>query len=153
MGGGGISFWYYSPYGPLSSPPLINNTIIAGNTNFASGPSDVEGNGFDSSSGHNLIGYDPLGIFSSGTGNIRGTSSAIDPHLAALDFYGGKTRTMALLSNSLAIDSGDNAFVDDEEIDRDQRGEYYLRVVDWDLDTDAVVDIGAFELAISELYT
>ena len=133
----------------------IVNTIIAGNTDLSNNPKDVdfyESYALDSS--HDLIGYDPSGFFSWGTANIRGTSSAIDARLAPLDFYGGKTRTQALLFDSLAIDAGDNDFVDnDDGLAADQRGLPRKRIVDWDDNSTATVDIGAFELALGELYS
>jgi hypothetical protein len=71
--------------------------------------------------------------------------------LAPLGYYGGPTKMHALLYDSLAIDAGDNDFVDDFELAYDQRGSD--RIVDRDLDLDARVDIGAFELALTELFS
>jgi hypothetical protein len=152
-GGGVYNFLYSSYEGPFSAPPKINNTIIAGNSD-GSNSNDIAGGSFDSSSSHNLIGYDPNGLVASGNGNIRGTSSAIDPHLAPLDFYGGKTKTHALLSDSDAIDAGDNDFVDNsDDLAADVRGLPYKRIVDWYDDLDPTVDIGAVELALGEIYS
>jgi hypothetical protein len=50
-----------------------------------------------------------------------------------------------------AIDHGSNAVATAYDLDEDQRGSE--RVVDWDGDFDARVDIGAFELAFAELFS
>jgi hypothetical protein len=134
-----------------SGSVTVTNTIIAGNHMSDDSDSDVFGD--FGTSGHNLIGFDPNDLFGAGDGNIRGTTSAIDAGLAPLAYYGGKTKTHALLSSSMAVDAGDNDFVSAGEHVFDQRGKYYDRIVDWDLDDDFVVDIGSFELAIGELYT
>lgn len=129
----------------------ITNTIIAGNAAQYPGSKDVMWVGTNPISSHNLIGYDPDGVFSSGTYNIRGTTSVLDPRLSALDFHGGTTKTYALLSDSLAIDAGDNDVLDDLDLMYDQRGISYDRKVDSGV-ADRI-DIGAFELALGELYT
>jgi hypothetical protein len=97
-----------------------------------------------------LIGFDPTGLMPSGNGNLRGTSSTLDARLAPLDFYGGPTRTQALYFDSPAIDAGDNGFADEFGLICDQRGDGYDRQVDWGIDDR--VDIGAFEIAIGEIY-
>jgi hypothetical protein len=72
--------------------------------------------------------------------------------LASLGDYGGPTKTHALLSNSAAIDAGDNAVALAYLLDQDQRG--LDRIVDWDEDEfEARVDIGAVELAFDEVYS
>ena len=90
--------------------------------------------GVFSSRGGNLIGIADTshGFENQVNGDWVGTpSNAIDPKLAALSFNGGVTKTIALLSGSLAIDNGtaENAPL------IDQRG--YRR--------DTKPDIGAFE--------
>jgi hypothetical protein len=70
----------------------------------------------------------------------------IPPSICRSDF--------ALIATSLAIDAGSNEKVIDalgSPLLTDQRGG--ARFVDWDLDLDVRVDIGAVELAISELYS
>jgi hypothetical protein len=56
-----------------------------------------------------------------------------------------------LLEDSDAIDAGDDDFVDLLGQLYDQRGLGYDRIVDWGLGDH--VDIGAFELAIDEVYS
>jgi hypothetical protein len=137
------------------------NTIVA--QNF-SGPT---GSQVDADLGRSTT--TPAGSFSLGTssynlvgavGNSGITSSnnniilaGADAGLMALDDYGGKTRTHALLSTSQAIDAGDNAKATAIGLLYDQRGNGYERIVDWDGDTDIRVDIGAFELALGEYYS
>ena len=95
---------------------------------------------FLSSSTNNLIKHDPNNYFT-GTGNITGVS---DAGLAALDYYGGRTRTHALELGSPAIDHGSDLSA--ASLATDQRG--FQRVID---DAGTVdggggsVDIGAFE--------
>jgi hypothetical protein len=70
-----------------------------------------------------------------GNGNLIGTSaSPINPKLRTLDNYGGPTRTIALLSDSPAIDKGLNP----DGLTVDQRG-FASRTVN------GTADIGAFE--------
>jgi hypothetical protein len=134
----------------------LDNTIIANNRRVNNSQSDIlllDDAIFDSASSHNLIGYDPNELFPSGNGNIIGVSSAINPRLAPLDNYGGPTKTHALLYDSPAINAGDDDVYDEHELLfllTDQRGAGYDRL-DWG--GDAHVDIGAFELAIDEMYS
>jgi hypothetical protein len=70
-----------------------------------------------------------------GNGNLVGTAAnPIDPKLRPLDFYGGPTRTIALLADSPAIDAGLNP----DGLTADQRG-FGPRAVN------GTADIGAFE--------
>jgi CSLREA domain-containing protein len=131
----------------------IRNTIVASNN--AAGSSDLTGGVV--SLGHNLIGKsDGTNSVSNGVnGDQVGTSgSPIDPHLSALANNGGPTQTHALLSNSTAIDAGDDcvtqaAHCGDSNISQlltDQRGSGFSRIVDGpDADSKATVDIGAYE--------
>jgi CSLREA domain-containing protein len=105
------------------------NTIIALNTAL----SDPDVDGALTSQGHNLVG-DGSGatITPAQASDQIGTAAfPIDPHLAALQNNGGSTPTLALLSNSTAINAGNDA----NAPDLDQRG--YVRA--------GVSDIGAFE--------
>jgi len=99
----------------------VKNTIIAGNT--ATSNADVAGTINDQ--GNNIL-----------TGN---------PQLAALANNGGPTKTHALLSNSPALDAGDNAAAG--ALVTDQRGNTFGRFRDAasDADTTQTVDIGSFE--------
>ena len=92
------------------TPANLSNTIVAGNT-ATDLTADVNG---PVAGGYNLIG-DGTGMTSNGYGdsghNQVGTSSnPIDPKLGPLADNGGPTQTMALLSNSPAINAGDNDF-------------------------------------------
>ncbi len=88
-----------------SGTATVANTISAGNTGSNGGGGDA--NGLFVSSGYNLIG---IGDFSTGftsTGDQVGTTAApINPGLGPLQNNGGGTNTMALLTNSPAIDQG-----------------------------------------------
>jgi CSLREA domain-containing protein len=67
----------------------------------------------------------------------------VNPLLDVLGNYGGTTPTLALLPGSPAIDAGSNALVIAAGYAIDQRR--YNRIVDGNGDTNAVVDIGAYE--------
>ncbi|MEZ5591791.1 MAG: choice-of-anchor Q domain-containing protein [Gammaproteobacteria bacterium] len=54
--------------------------------------------------------------------------------------------THALQIGSPAIDSGDNASVG--SLLTDQRGSIFDRIADGDLNSSAIIDIGAFELTL-----
>jgi hypothetical protein len=81
--------------------------------------------------GHNLDGGTSCGL--GGSGDLSNTS----PHLAALGSNGGPTKTMALASNSPAIDAGAQC------PSVDQRGQ--SRPKDGNGDGVKVCDIGAYE--------
>ena len=68
-------------------------------------------------------------------GNITGVDPLLDP--AGLQDNGGPTQTIALQSNSPAIDAGSNP----DDLTTDQRGAGFSRV------NGAATDIGAFEIA------
>ena len=133
-----------------SSFVKVINTIIAN-----PGTSDIDGVTATNSLGHNLIGKSDgtFGFVNGTKGDQVGTSAApLDPKLGALANNGGLTETHALLSNSPALDAGDNCVTDaahcgDANIPQvltDQRG--LGRLVDGpDADTTATVDIGAYE--------
>lgn len=133
---------------------FLLNTILAenytlGTANNIHGPISTAG------SYNNLIGFGGSGGFSNGVqGNIV-LSTGQTAGLTALGNYGGPAwlLTHALLSTSAAIDAGDNAIASLYGLDFDQRGDGYDRIVDWDGDTILKSDIGAFELALGELYT
>ncbi len=117
----------------------VRNTIIASNLLNENGINpDVSGT--FTSNGYNLIG-DSTGSTGFGSpGDIVGTSdNPIDPRLAPLDFNGGSTQTIALLSDSPAINAGDPTILDTDPT-TDQRG--LARVVN------GRADIGAFEAQV-----
>ncbi|OIN56655.1 beta strand repeat-containing protein [Arsenicibacter rosenii] len=115
----------------------INNCLIAGNTSSGGGQ-DIR-SGFNSSTGHNLIG-NPAGatLDDVTTGNLTGmpASVVLSPVLAT---NGGATPTHALLTAGPAINAGPPA-----STDPDQRG---LPVFD------TRRDIGAFESQVTPLVT
>jgi CSLREA domain-containing protein len=115
-----------------SATLLLANTLLA-----ASSPANlVNTSGTITSQGHNLssdaAGGDATtgpGGFLNAAGDKRNTDPLLDP--AGLVSNGGPTSTIALLSNSPAIDAGD----DNRAPSTDQRGYY----------RSGVSDIGAFE--------
>src|SRR5215213_1567676 len=129
----------------------VANTIIAGNGPTGNGP-DLKNVIFTpptyESLGHNLIGnaedVSTFNVFGDQTGS---TAAPLDPHLGPLLDNGGPTLTHALLTNSTALDAGDNSLAEDrtdDPLDTDQRG--VQRIADSpDADAIAIVDIGAFE--------
>jgi hypothetical protein len=139
-GGGGIR-------NDANAALIVRNTIIAKNT-AATGP-DV--NGQLSSRGYNLIGNDKDATISSRqiTDFVGTPSSPIDPQFETdgtgqplLKDNGGPTKTIALLSGSLAIDRGDSS-----GLNTDQRG--LARPVDLpntNLIGGDASDMGAFEV-------
>jgi CSLREA domain-containing protein len=133
-----------------SSSATLRNSIVALNTGY-----DLAGGTYNSQ-GHNLIGNgDGATGFSSGIGDQVGTAaSPLNPQLRPLANNGGLTPTHALLSNSTALDAGDNCVTDAAhcgdanlpQLTTDQRGAGFNRMVDGpDADTTATVDIGAYE--------
>jgi CSLREA domain-containing protein len=112
-----------------SGPFNVKSSIIALNTAAGSGP-DVWGT--FTSQGFNLVGIDQNNGFNTATDHKGGTNSPLDPKLDpnGLQNNGGPTQTIALLSTSPAINSGDT-----NALPRDQRG--YVR--------QNAADIGAFE--------
>lgn len=94
-----------------------------------------------SSAGHNLI-FNPNPGENPGfyhPTDLRG----VDPLLGPLQLNGGKTASFSLLAGSPAIDGGENARAIGTGIGIDQRR--FGRIVDGNGDTNAVVDIGAYE--------
>jgi hypothetical protein len=131
----------------LSGQAVLSHTIVADNFK---GSGTVEDDIFGSLdtllSRCNLIGTGGSGGLTNGTnGNQVGVAN---PGLAALDFYGGHTRTHALLDGSTAIDAGDPSVSGAPS--SDQRGK--ARFADGDGDLTAKIDIGAFELAADEYF-
>jgi hypothetical protein len=117
----------------------LKNTIIAGNDAISSyqATTNLDVGGAFLSLGHNLIGNgdESVGLTNAVSGDQVGSGgSPVDPLVGALADNGGPTFTHALLTNSPAIDAGDNAGITATE----QRG--LLRLVG------AAVDIGAFEV-------
>jgi hypothetical protein len=140
--GGGL----YSPTSVDNTGPIIKNTIIGDNTATNSGPDIcycVQSRGYnlvENISGGTL---DTSGGGNTGTGNITG----LDPALDSLR-DNGSPQTHALLPGSPAIDAGSSTDIDDNTVTADQRGEG--RPVDYDRNSTATCDIGAFELQSDE---
>ena len=135
-----------------SGPMKFKNSIIAGNTNFNGTSANDLATTIDASSSFNLIGTGGSGNLTNGVNNnIVGVA---DPRLGPLANNGGPTKTHALLSDSPALDGGDNCVTDIThcgeanvpQITTDQRGAGFNRMVDGpDANTSATVDIGAYE--------
>jgi predicted outer membrane repeat protein len=119
----------------ISTPPLLQNTIVAGNfQGSGSTPNDINGNVADNRGGYNLIGTaGSSGLVNGVNGNIVGVVSL---GLGTLANNGGPTQTVALLPGSPAIGHGSNAYVAPSATD--QRG--FARIVN------GSVDIGAYEV-------
>lgn len=141
---------HYAAGAYLGAPVLIESSVIAGNTwfatNFINGDLAWNDGVGDAPSGtNNVIGaisadnMDPAPFVDGVDGNRIGTETVpLDPGLLALDEYGGETRTMALAGNSPARDNGINT----DDLAFDQRGEGFPRVVG------PSADSGAFELGL-----
>jgi hypothetical protein len=96
-----------------SGSPFLQNTLIAGNLNGATGTTrdDVYG-ALNAGGDYNLIGDGTgmTGLSNGVNGNLVGSAAApIDPLLGPLQDNGGPTQTMALLAGSPALDAGDPA--------------------------------------------
>jgi CSLREA domain-containing protein len=86
------------------------NTIVAGNNDASPDGEAPDCDGIVTTSGYNLIGINEGCGFVATTDDLVGTAATpIDPLLGPLTDNGGATRTMALLSGSLAIDAGNPA--------------------------------------------
>ena len=123
---------------------IVGDTIIAGNF-YTGNPDDAPNSGFSrdvkgnfSDAGNNLIG-DRTGSTGFTTSTLVGTSTnLIDPKLSPLQNNGGATFTNALLADSPAINTGNNALIP-AGITTDQRGAGFNRI------SKSTVDIGALE--------
>ena len=130
-GGGGITFNSIGTF-------QVSGTIISGNHADVADRQDVSlyltGSGSMSAT-HSILGSIDPGITVTGTGNINSST----PGLAALADNGGRTKTMALLNSSPAINAGPSPVASFTGNQFDQRGTGFARVVG------SSVDIGAFE--------
>ncbi|HKU74722.1 MAG TPA: choice-of-anchor Q domain-containing protein [Pyrinomonadaceae bacterium] len=135
-----------------STPMKFRNSLIAGNFQFnGTTPSDI-GSPVDVSSSFNLIGVGGSGGLTNGVNN--NLVGVADPRLGPLANNGGPTQTYSLLSDSPALDAGDNCVTEVThcgeptvpQVTTDQRGAGFNRIVDGpDANTTAIVDIGAYE--------
>lgn len=126
---GGVSHGFYNGVASLT----LSNTLLANNTggNLYSDGGPVTSQGYNLSS-------DDASAYLKQTGDQNKVAAGLDPK--GLKDNGGPTRTIALLSNSPAINTGDPAF-DVAKIPFDQRGKSHARIVG------NRVDIGAYELS------
>lgn len=138
-GGGGVA---------IHNSIVAQNIAVDGSTETAS---DLSGS-FNSLSSFNLIGVgNNNGIANGVNSNMVGSSTAPkDPMLLELGDYGGPTLTHALHSESAAVDYADDAIASLYSLDEDQRGS--SRIVDYDELLNNDLDIGAFELALGEVF-
>ena len=142
--GGGIGFVDFVSGDKVYLESTIVATNTTTNTSSDRGP-DIGGHFASSVSAiHSMIGIADDGgwTFSANTSNQNGTLAVPrDPHfvtvggVVALANYGGSTKTLALASNSDAIDNGDNTL----GLTYDQRDTGYPRV------NGIRADIGAYE--------
>jgi CSLREA domain-containing protein len=133
-----------------SGPVKLKNCIVAGNFHLNGvTPNDIASS-IDAASSFNLIGTGGSGGLTDGVNNNQ--VGVADPHIGPLADNGGPTFTHSLLSNSPALDAGDNCvtevtacgFANIPQLSMDQRG--FNRLVDGpDANTSATVDIGAYE--------
>lgn len=116
---------------------FLHNSIVWAN----SGSDFNDATKLHSTSSNNLLATNSNGGVTNGVnGNILG----MDPKLGLFADNGGPTQTFALLNGSPAIDAGDNSKALAAGLITDQRGTE--RIVDSaDSNTDATVDIGAYE--------
>lgn len=120
---------------------IIEHTIIAGNSADGGPANDLVVVGSDPITMNYSLIQDDSGFTASGSGNILGQ----DPLLGPLDFNGSDfSMTHALLEGSPAIDAGDPDL--STNLDYDQRMTGFPRVFG------GVIDIGAFEFSIDEIF-
>ena len=118
---------------------LLYNTIVDGNL----GGTDVAGS-LATASSNNLFGSGASSL-SGANGNLVGITS---PDLGTLANNGGPTETIALLSNSPAIDEGANTIPGQTVPTTDQRGALRGSL---GINAGTTVDIGAYEASSSYL--
>ncbi len=126
------------------SPATLDNAIVAQNTDGTGSGApadDIAGSGSVFGS-NNLIGTGGSGGLTNGGSDdnqVGVANPGLDPN--GLQWNGGPTQTIALVTGSLAINAGSNALAVDatgNELTTDQRGLGFSRFV-------GTVDIGAFE--------
>jgi CSLREA domain-containing protein len=124
---------------------LLLNTLVAGNVQGTAAPTPSDACGTLTGQS-NLIGDANTsgGLTHDTNGNIVGNAGngTLDLNLilnTTLAHNGGRTRTHALVPDSLAINAGNTTLATNANLTTDQRGAGFLRVV-------GAVDIGAFEV-------
>jgi hypothetical protein len=118
----------------------MSGTILSGNSNVAGSESSFDADlAFDGGatvqSSRSILGAALDGVII----DLDGTIFSDDPGLSALADNGGSTETMALESDSVALDAGPDPVASFASNQYDQRGTGYVRVIG------TSVDIGAFE--------
>jgi hypothetical protein len=130
----------------------LKNSIVAGNFRGTGTTADDINNGASPSSSFSLIGTGGASGLTNGVNNNQ--VGVADARLKPLAANGGPTMTYALLSDSPALDAGDNCVTDAThcgdpnipQLTTDQRGAAFNRAVDGpDANTTVTVDIGAYE--------
>jgi hypothetical protein len=121
----------------------IYNSILADNTATNGFADIVRWSQITATGTNNLIGNVGNSGLSTST-NIVGVS----PDLAPLGYYGGETRTHALLPTSAAIDAGSDASASAYGLTTDQRGHNRRLYRGTGVPAD-VVDIGAYEVGLT----
>ena len=119
---------------------MMSGTILSGNTNVTGRQSSFLADlAFDGGatvqSSRSILGTELDGVIT----DLGGTIFSDDPGLSALADNGGSTETMALKSDSVALDAGPDPVATFVGNQFDQRGDGYVRIVG------TIVDIGAFE--------
>ncbi|CAB4617426.1 unannotated protein [freshwater metagenome] len=119
---------------------MMSGTILSGNTNVTGSQSSFDADlAFDGGatvqSSRSILGAELDGVIT----DLGGTIFSDDPGLSALADNGGSTETMALKSDSVALDAGPDPVATFVGNQFDQRGDGYVR------DVGTIVDIGAFE--------
>jgi hypothetical protein len=123
-----------------SSEVYLYGVILSGNTSvFMMAISDMGFANLGSTLGLVDTHHSVLGNITGMTLYSEANVYSTDPGLAALADNGGPTKTMALLSGSVAIDAGPNPVPSFTGNQFDQRGDGYARI------TGSSSDIGAFE--------
>jgi len=135
------------------TPLKFKNSIIAGNFLIdGTTPSDIA-EPVVASSSHNIIGTGGSGGLTNGVNNNQ--VGVADPRLGPLANNGGPTQTFSLLTDSPALDAGDNCVTevthcgepDLPQVTTDQRRLGFSRIADGpDANATAAVDIGAYEI-------
>jgi hypothetical protein len=126
----------------------LRNTIVAGNSVVAGSPDDLSGFGVMVTHGYNLIGVVNSVVFQPAPSDKIGRDWApLNAKLGPLADNGGPTKTHALITDSPAINAGDNCVMTNTcsadnigfNLTTEQRGTGFNRKLG------ASVDMGAFE--------
>src|SRR5262249_34563511 len=134
------------------SSAILRNSIV--DLNFVGGSGsvgdDIQNSLDNVNSTHNLVGVCTACGLTNGVNNNQLGVTSGSLNIGALALNGGTVPTHALLSGSVAIEAGNNAYVVAPPFLNvvpitDERGTGFPRIVDADLNATATVDIGAYE--------